>query len=101
MEKINFSYNWNNKLDCKYFTTLRLTKKYNINDKIEISLKNKTICKGTIIDKKAFGYNKINNFIAGIDTGYSVQETKDILKRMYKNVDLESKLFYLYLIKKD
>ena len=30
MKKINFSYNWNNKLDCHSFTTIRLSSKYMI-----------------------------------------------------------------------
>ena len=99
--QLKFSYNWNNKLDCNYFTTLRLSDRFNIGDKVRIFLKQENKGTGIIIDKKAIMLNQINNFIAGIDTGYTVEETKNILKRMYKNVDWECQDIYLYLIKKE
>jgi hypothetical protein len=102
MNIINFSYNWNNKLDCKAFTTLRLSDKYNISDIVEIHLKNKLLFKAEVIDKKYLKLDKINHFIAYIDTGYNYQECIDILKKMYKNknINWETQIIYFYLLKK-
>jgi hypothetical protein len=100
MKSLNFSHNWNNKLDCKYFTTLRLSDRFDIGDQVSVCLKRNEISKGEIINKKSIMLEQINDFIAGMDTGYSVDETKDILKKMYKDVDFTQQKIYLYLIKK-
>src|SRR3990167_7597026 len=102
-KKLTFSFNWNNKLDCNCFTTLRLSNRFNICDKVEILLKEKFISQGEIIGKKELqSIELINEFIARIDTGYSAHECKQILKTMYKNknIDWEKQKLYLYLVKK-
>ena len=83
MQELRFSDNWNNKLDCNAFTTLRLSDRFNIGDKVNILLKNKPMGQGEIIGKKCFDIKDINDFIGYIDTGYDGAETKKILQRMY------------------
>jgi len=102
MLELNFSYNWNNKLDCKAFTTLRLSDRFSVGDKVQINLKKKEHSKGIIIDKRIIVLDNINNYIAYIDTGYDKEECKEILKKMYKNkdIDWETKPIFFYLIKK-
>lgn len=82
---INFSYNWNNKLDCKCFTTLRLSNhnKYRTGLEYEVHLKNQRIKNARIVEIKVFTLDKINEFISRIDTGYSKEETIKIINRMY------------------
>jgi len=43
---------------------------------------------------------EISPFIAGLDTGYDVAKTQDILRNMYKakNIDWSSQYLYLYLL---
>lgn len=102
MNKLNFSYNWNNKLECKAFTTIRLSSKYNKNEKVIVQLNKVDKFEARIVDVRHFKIDKINEFVAMIDTGYSAAETKDILKKMYskKNIDWLSRDVYLYLVKK-
>ena len=85
-ETLRFSNNWNNKLNCNSFTTLRLRndKKYYSGAKVDVYLKNIHKGKGTIISVSHFTIDKINEFIARIDTGYSAEECKNIIKEMYK-----------------
>ncbi len=102
MKELNFFTNWNQKLDCKAFTTLRLSDRYIVSDKIEIKLKNKPHSYGEIIAKKYFLLKDITEWIAYIDTGYSKTECQDILKKMYKNKNINwtTQNIYLYLIRK-
>lgn len=89
---LKFSNNWNNKLDCLCFTTIRLWQPERLftGQKVHVFLadKDKWIDKGTgiIIDVKSLRMEQINTFIANIDTGYDVENTKKIIARMYPNI---------------
>ncbi len=101
MDAINFSSNWNNKLDCKCFTTLRLKneKKYQLNKEYLINLKKNPIKKAEIIGIKTIFFNDINEYIANLDTGYSLEETKNILLKMYPTIKTQTQPFYFILLK--
>lgn len=102
MQTLDFSYNWNNKLDCKAFTTLRLSGRFGIEDKIEVRLNKKFKCFGGIVDRKCFKLRDITDWIAFIDTGYNKIECQNILKKMYKNknIDWLTQNIYFYLIER-
>lgn len=107
MEAINFSYNWNNKLQCNSFTTLRLkSNKYQLGKDYEIILSDKK-------ESNSFGPCKIegirnmrlehlNEYIARIDTGYGLNQCVHILKTMYKskNINWEKQELSLILLTK-
>lgn len=100
---INFSTNWNNKLDCKAFTTLRLRNpnKYVIGKEYNILLNGQLKKRAIIEDMKTIHLSDINEFIARIDTGYSAHETKNIIQKMYANKvkDLDAAYFSFILLK--
>lgn len=100
---INFSTNWNNKVACNYFTTIRLKncKKYEIGKTYEIHLQGKFLKHALIEDIKTIKLADVNEFIGGLDTGYSAHETKEIMKRMYGNKvqDINTQPFYFILLK--
>jgi uncharacterized protein YqfB (UPF0267 family) len=102
MQIINFSYNWNNKLQCNYFTTLRLLNhsKYQLGKTVEIYLNGVKQFNAEIINTKEIYFENLNSYIAGIDTGYSLNETKNILLKMYPNVDFTKQSLMLILLKK-
>lgn len=97
---INFSYNWNNKLNCKAFTTIRLknVNKYQIGKEYNILLKKQLLKSAIIEDIKTIYFNQINEFIARVDTGYSAEETKNILKKMYSKINIETQPFSFILL---
>jgi len=103
MKQINFSYNWNNKIDCKAFTTLRLSNrnKYKIGELYQIYLKKTFVKNGIIVDIKVLSLNEINDYIAFLDTGYNRDECLTIIKRMYKNVDFSKTKLDFILIKEE
>jgi len=101
MEEIKFSYNWNNKLNNNYFTTLRLSDRFKIGKKYPVFLKKKQIGTGEIMAKKYFLLKQINDYIAYLDTGYNATKCKEILRTMYKNklIDWNNQQLCLYLIR--
>jgi hypothetical protein len=102
MRVIPFSYNWNKKLDCDAFTTIRIyqPEKYVIDETYQIDLNKAEFCKGTIIDIKKFWLKDLNDFIAYLDTGYDKEECKKIITLMYKRVDFNTTPLSLILIRK-
>ena len=100
MKELKFSYNWNNKLDCKVFTTLRLSSKYEVGDLVEVKLNSLYKFNAIIIGKKVIKMEKINDYIAYLDTGYDTDECRGILKKMYKDVDWTTQNLYYYLVKR-
>ena len=99
--KINFSYNWNNKLGCKIFSTIRIynPNKYQIGQEYKIELNKKPIKIASITDMKTIYLKDINEFIAGIDTGYSAFECKSILQKMYSKIqNLDKQPFSFILL---
>ena len=84
---VDFSYNWNNKLQCSSFTSIRLANnKYKIGEKYGVRLKGQfKLFFACVVDKKSLKLKDINEFIAHLDTGYSALECQSIIKKMYKN----------------
>lgn len=102
MDKISFSFNWNNKLEAKAFTTIRLLQpdKYRTGETYQISLKRKDLFQAKIIEVKPFWLKDLNEFIAHLDTGYCKEECKNIIIKMYPNVNFLQKQLSLILLKK-
>lgn len=99
MKNLKFSYNWNGKLYCDSFTTIRLTNYYNIGDIITIDLKNECIDTGKIIGKIETRIEKLTELVCQLDTGYNRAQTIGILKSMYKGItDWENTKIYIYTV---
>ncbi len=97
---IRFSNNWNNKLDNKAFTTIRLhnPNKYRQGLFYEIELKGGARGQAELREIRTLRATQFNNFICYLDTGYNKMETIEILKRMYSDIDLETALFDFCLL---
>lgn len=102
MQKLEFSYNWNKKLDCKAFTTIRLYNpdRYFVGQQFELTLKGIVIGKAKVVAVKSFLLSKLTEYMAYIDTGYSLEECMGIIRRMYPQVDLETQPFHFVLLLK-
>lgn len=101
MNEIKFSQNWNRKLCCKLFTTLRLSGKHNLNDVVLVTLKDKERGLAVVMDKQEISLDMITDSLAYIDTGYNAEETKKILQKMHKNknVNWDTQIIYFYVLK--
>ncbi|HMN89784.1 MAG TPA: hypothetical protein PKD70_11205 [Saprospiraceae bacterium] len=101
---LRFSYNWNKKLNCNCFTTLRLAGSWQEGDTVSVVLKDGSIYKelgeAYIIGVKTFYCNSINEYIARLDTGYSAAKCKEIIRRMYKKDNPLMDLLLVQYVKK-
>lgn len=90
-ESLDFSYNWNNKLECDIFTTVRLhwPKKYFAGAKKTVYLKKQLHSNIVIIEVVTLTLAKIKPWIKMMDVGYEKAEEFDtIIKTMYKNKNI-------------
>ena len=101
MDTLDFSYNWNNKLDCQSFTTFRLhnPQRYAIGKTFDIYLKNKFVRQAQIIALKTLTLSQVNEFIARLDSGYDLEQFRLLVRTMYKKTpDLDKQPFDLLLL---
>jgi len=100
MDILDFVYNWNNKLDCVAFTTLRLRNdsKYQLGLKKAVMLKGESKGDIYIEDIKHLKLDNINEFVARLDTGYCREKCVEIIKTMYKNKNINWETQQLSLI---
>ena len=102
--EINFSQNWNNKLTGRYFTTLRLKdeSRFIIGEAYSILLLRHHITFADIVDIKHLFLRDINEYVAGLDSGYSADEFRSMLIKMYKNhnVDWQRRQLSLILLRR-
>jgi hypothetical protein len=101
METLNFTYNWNRKLDNKVFTTLRLSDRFKEGDIIGIHLGSEIKGNAVVLKKKSFLLHELDDYTCYLDTGYDAVNTRLILGKMYNNkgVDFTKQPVYCYLIK--
>ena len=95
MNQINFSHNWNGKLNHDVFTTIRKwdAGKHNyyarkVEEDFQIILNDTTICIATLISTNVAAYDDIHFGLLAVDTGFTVR----------KQID---NLFFKFGIKKD
>ncbi len=108
MERLTFSHNWNRKLDCEVFSTIRLYnpakhyegKEVEIYDDSVNPPRHKGRGKYTIVSE--FKLSQLKPAAAMLDTGHPLDETLNILRTMYykKVPDLKTQSFAYIIIQK-
>jgi hypothetical protein len=104
MLKINFDKNYNNKLNCDYFTTIRLyelekVKKwgryFGSSKTVEVTLNKKHFCFAVIERMDIMTLNQImqNEFLFSCDTGLDIYSTDTLLKKIYSKKKKWNKVF--------
>lgn len=85
-QRLEFEQNWNNKLNCNSFTTIRLhdPRKYCIDAVMSVYLKG--IWKGDakVIDVKTISLDQMNNYISLLDLGLCPDKAKETIRSLYK-----------------
>lgn len=91
MDKLTFSYNWNNKLNCNSFSTIRLYNpdKYFIGAKFVVQAKGFDNFNVEVKAVTPFFLSNINDSIAYIDTSYDSLRCKEIILTMYRNTKVD------------
>lgn len=95
---IRFSTNFNNKLDCKFFSMMNISKKYEGKDHVLIEYKDKYKV-ASVQEMKEIKLWSLNHFMCRIDTGLSISEVYDLIGRQFDFDPMkENRTIYLYLI---
>jgi hypothetical protein len=99
---IHFSINWNRKLQCKFFTTIRLCNyaKYHLGRIYKI-FRAENYCYDARVESIRYcTIDQLPDFTCYLDTGYSKEETIGIFKKMYlqKNINWETQLMAVILL---
>lgn len=106
METIKFSHNWNKKLETETFSTIRLENphKYRLGEVYRIVEEQKGRLiergQGKLILIETIRIHHLKPVICWLDTGYSLDETRNILYRMYPGKDWGTQNLYYMLIQK-
>jgi len=97
---ISFSFNWNNKLQNKAFSTIRIhnPKRHQIGKMYKIKLKGEALGTAVIQEIRVLKADQLNNFICFLDTGYSRTDTLNILAKMYKIENIQTAYFDFCLL---
>jgi hypothetical protein len=82
---LDFSTNWNNKLELAYFPTYRVDsgKYVTIGQHYFVKLKTNPLGIVKLIETRSIPPDKITDFMAFLDTGYNAEEFHKILLSMY------------------
>lgn len=100
---MKFTFNWNNKLFCKYFTSIRPYFKDRFNQgeivKVIYSYRSKNFVIGQckIVYSANVLFNEIPEILWIIETGYSEETSIKIFKQIYanSNINYDKQLFQL------
>lgn len=81
--ELPFSNNWNGKLNCDHFTTIRLLNyaKYDTGKRLEMTMKQAYLGDVVVVKHRAMMLADITDVMAYLDTGYDAKTTQDILQR--------------------
>ncbi len=105
---ITYSQNWNNKLYCLSWTTIRLASDFYIKGRVynqwlaERGKERKLIGVATIVNIESFRLEHLTEGAALLDTGYGKAQTQKLIQTMYKsrNLNWDTQLLYrIFLLK--
>jgi hypothetical protein len=103
VNRINYNKNWNNKLDCEYYTTIRkyTDEKYqyyqeNLDREFEVFIDGKPYTKSKLFDLHTEKLEDIDSLTVMMDTGVP-EVPLDAQRNLFKgfNMDLEDRVILL------
>lgn len=96
MLKVNFEQNWNKKLDCDIFSTIRMNRpgkeeyyRKNEGNVFEVYVGDKKVCNAELMGIKVQTYSKLidqDSVLLVIDTGKPYTEAVALINSFYKNI---------------
>jgi hypothetical protein len=98
-KEIRYSSNWNGKLHCQFHTTIRLYNTYwKQGDFVKIVKQGVFLYRGRIVKMLPFLLHDLREITAYLDTGYGLEETKNILQKMYPGKDWNTQKLVILLV---
>lgn len=74
-----------------------MSNRFRIGEVVEVVLKGKKINSAKCVDKKETKLGLLSTFECYLDTGYNVEQTKNILAKMYIDKDWDKTPVFIYL----
>lgn len=101
MKQIKFSKNWNNKLSCPVFTTIRHASfSYEVGKPVQIFLNDRHLFDAVVEKVSFFAFNSIPAEILMTDTGMKPEEAFKVFQKFYRDITPESKFQILTLVRR-
>ncbi|TKB96869.1 hypothetical protein [Pedobacter cryophilus] len=96
-KKIKFCHNWNLKLICKNWSTIRLKDevKFQLNHAYDIEINDEIFGECVCVYIKHFKFSDISEPLFRLDMGLNQTDGRKMLKHLYadKNIDIENSIF--------
>lgn len=101
MRSLNFFKNYNNKLDCEYYTSIRpAAAGYMGGERLEVFKGEKKQHEATVVGIRQFTFDKLNDFITCLDAGVTLPHFKALFKGFYPDFDFENEAVVMLLLKR-
>lgn len=108
MERLNFSCNWNRKLDCDVFSTIRLWNPPKHFEGKQVEVYDNSVSparykgRAVYVIVSEFTLRQLKPAAAMLDTGYDLEQTKSIIRTMYnkKVPNVETQPFAYCILQK-
>lgn len=103
LPRLDFSYNWNHKLNCTYFTTIRIAnaEKFELGKRFEVYNKDMRLFVAEVVNYEELYLQHLKPVTAMLDTGYSLEETQKIIRKMYQKIDFSRQKIAVICFKKE
>ncbi len=100
MKTISFNLNWNAKLYCNCFTTIRPKNddKYQLAEVYEIMLKGKNLGEATIVFIKDLKLSQITQAMSFLDTGFPASKAIEIFRDLYPDIENIEDQTFTYMV---
>lgn len=98
LRRLKFTSNFNGKLGCRHFTTLRRwdETKFQLNYIYEVYLNDELLGTAQLIGIRKTQPSKLNEFVCRLDTGYGVEETQRMISKIYSSHEDFSMIFGMF-----
>jgi hypothetical protein len=106
-DSIRFQRNWNNKLNCDYFTSIRMNgAKYQLGKTLKLFLHQNGVYRNMgnvkVVEAKPIRMHQLNRSMTLLDAGLEIDKFKEMLWFMYKDrvPDLDKVEFVFLILEK-
>lgn len=97
-QTIDFLQNWNGKLFCNAFTTIRKQDdRYQVGIRYDITLQDKWCGDAECVQVTQFTLDRLTESMAYLDTGFSKRETIELLQELYGSDVVNETFCYIVL----
>jgi hypothetical protein len=82
-----FNKNWNNKLLCDCFGTIRVDDTYELHQEREIRYRNDVIGVAKVVALRSFPYSQLTNIVCFVDAGHDLRYMQTVFQKMHGPLD--------------